>query len=38
LIDTLEEILKEARKARQQGLDVSTFAKVCRDKAAGGAA
>lgn len=38
LIDALEEVLKEARKARQQGWDVSTLAKVCRDKAAAGGA
>jgi ParB family transcriptional regulator, chromosome partitioning protein len=34
LIDTLEEFLKEARKARSQGWDVTTLAKVCRDRAA----
>ncbi len=38
LIDTLEEVLREARKARQQGLDVTTLAKVFRDKAAAGGA
>ena len=38
LIDTLEEVLKAARKARQQGLEVSTLARMFRDQAAGGAA
>jgi ParB family transcriptional regulator, chromosome partitioning protein len=39
LIATLEDVLKEARKARPQGWDVSTLAKVFRDRAAlGGAA
>ncbi len=40
LIETLEEVLKSARKAHQQGLDVTTLAKIFRDKAsakAGGA-
>ncbi len=34
LIETLEEVLKEARKARQQGLEISTLAKLFRDRAA----
>ena len=38
LIEALEEALKEARKARQQGLDVTTLAKVLRDRAANGGA
>ena len=38
LIDTLEEVLRESRKARQQGLDITTLAKVFRDKAAAGGA
>ncbi len=38
LIDALEEVLKEARKARQQGLDVTTLSKVLRDRAANGGA
>lgn len=33
LIESLAEAQKEARKARDQGLDVSTFGKVMRDKA-----
>ncbi|HEX4610071.1 MAG TPA: ParB/RepB/Spo0J family partition protein [Urbifossiella sp.] len=38
LIDTLEDVLKEARKARAQGWDVGTLAKVFRDRAAAGGA
>lgn len=38
LIETLEDVLKEARKARQQGLDVTTLAKIFRDRAAAGGA
>lgn len=37
-IATLEVVLKEARKARAQGWDVSTLAKVFRDRAAKGGA
>jgi ParB family transcriptional regulator, chromosome partitioning protein len=37
LIKTLEDFLKEARKAHQQGWDVTTLAKVCRDRAAASA-
>jgi ParB family chromosome partitioning protein len=33
LIETLEEVLREARKARSQGWDVSTLAKVFKDRA-----
>lgn len=36
LIESLAEAQKEARKARDQGLDVSTFGKVMRDKAKAG--
>lgn len=36
LIETLEEVLKEARKARPQGWDVSTLAKVFRARSAKG--
>ena len=36
LIDALEETLSAARKARQQGLDVSTLARVLKDRAANG--
>jgi len=38
LIDTLEEVLKEARKARGQNWDVATLAKVFRHRAAKGGA
>lgn len=38
LIESLEDVLKEARKARQQGLDVTTLAKIFRDRAAAGGA
>lgn len=38
LIETLEEVLKDARKARTQGWDVTTLAKVFRDRAATGGA
>lgn len=34
LIETLEQFLKEARKARNQGWDITTLTKVCRDRAA----
>lgn len=38
LIDALEEVLKEARKARTQGLDVVTLVKVLRHRAGKGGA
>lgn len=37
-IETLEDVLKHARKARAQGWDVSTLAKVFRDRATKGGA
>jgi hypothetical protein len=36
-IQTLELVLQEARKARQQNWDLTTLAKVFRDRSAGGA-
>jgi ParB family transcriptional regulator, chromosome partitioning protein len=36
-VESLEIILKEARKARTQGLNISTLARVFRDKSKGGA-
>lgn len=36
-IEAIESVLKEARKARTQGLDVSTLTKMFRDRSAGGA-
>jgi ParB family transcriptional regulator, chromosome partitioning protein len=38
LIESIEVVLKEARKARTQGLDVTTLARVFRDKAGKGGA
>lgn len=38
LIETLEDVLKAARKARAQSWDVSTLAKVLKDRAAAGGA
>ena len=38
LIGALEEVLREARKARQQGLDASTLARVLKGRAANGGA
>jgi ParB family transcriptional regulator, chromosome partitioning protein len=38
LIEMLEDVLKEARKARSQGLDITTLAKLFRDRAAEGGA
>jgi ParB family transcriptional regulator, chromosome partitioning protein len=38
LIEAVEEALREARKARSQGLDVSTVAKIFRDRTAKGGA
>ena len=38
LIAALEEVLKEARAARRQGLDVHTLTRVLRDRAANGGA
>lgn len=34
MIEALAELLKEARRANEQGIDGKTFAAVCRDKAA----
>lgn len=36
LIDTLEDVLKEARRARTHGFDITTLAKMFRDRAANG--
>ena len=37
-IETLEEVLREARKARVQGWDLSTLARVLKDRVAKGGA
>ena len=35
MIDAIAELLKEAKKASEQGLDARTFERVCKDKSKG---